>query len=179
MVLTPSQKYGNIVAESSNKYGTALIYYARSHNAKKVKDVLDLLTSLCLVQSIAYPPLSALDNNLKALVTEPVSSVSQLANLDPEAAEILQHYLCGYATMRRFYDLRDEDVNVQKGERPKHRPLARKKLAASALLTVIASAADNIQGGLYDETHGAIVQFDCLLALLGEATVFVDRKFDS
>ena len=55
------------------------------------------------------------------------------------------------------------------------RPIARKKAAATALLAVIASATDNIHGGLYDEQRGAVVQVDGLLALLGEALVFVDR----
>ena len=132
--------------------------------------------SLCLVQSIAYPPLSSLDNNLGSLVSEPADSLGIIADGDAEAAALLQQYLGGYATLRKFYDLRDEEVNLKKGHKPNLRPVARKKAAAASLLTVIASAADNIQGSLYDETQSAIVQVDGLLALLGEATVFIDRK---
>lgn len=150
------------------------MYYARSHNAKKVKDVLDLLISLCLVQSLALPPKSAMDPNLAGLINKPRESLGAIASIDPEAAEFLQSLFGGYATMRKFYDLRDEEIQLKDGQKPKLRPVARKKAAASALLTVIASAADNIHGGLYDEKMKAVVQVDGLLALLGEAMVFVD-----
>ena len=56
------------------------------------------------------------------------------------------------------------------------KPRARKKAAAAALIAVVSSAADNIFGGLYDESRDAIVHVDGLLALLGEAMVFVNRK---
>ncbi|MCJ1388523.1 hypothetical protein MMC18_001370 [Xylographa bjoerkii] len=170
-----AEKYADSIAESSDKYGTALKYYAQSHNAKKVKDVLDLLVSLCLVQSIAYPPLSSIDDNLSALITRPRETLLEIAEDDPEAAELLQFYLGGYATLRKFYDLRDEEVNLREGQKPSLRIVARRKAAAAALLAVIASAADNIQGGLYDEAKETVVQVDGLLALLGEATVFVDQ----
>ena len=109
-------------------------------------------------------------------MSEPADSLATIADLDAEAAVLLQQYLGGYATLRKFYDLRDEEVNLKKGQKPSLRPIARKKAAAASLLTVIASAADNIQGSLYDETQSAIVQVDGLLALLGEAMVFIDRK---
>ena len=108
-------------------------------------------------------------------MSEPADSLASIADFDAEAAALLQQYLGGYATLRKFYDLRDEEVNLKKGQKPSLQPIARKKAAAASLLTVIASAADNIQGGLYDETQRAVVQVDGLLALLGEAMVFVDR----
>ena len=89
---------------------------------------------------------------------------------------MLHTYLTGYATLRRYYDLRDEEVNLKEGEKPTLRPIARKKAAADCLIAVINSAADNIHGGLYDESRGSVVQVDGLLALLGEALVFLDRK---
>lgn len=85
-------------------------------------------------------------------------------------------YLTGYASLRKFYDLRDEEVNLKEGGKPSLRPFARKKAAISALLAVINSAADNIHGGLYDPESEAIVQIDGLLTLLGEALPFVNRK---
>lgn len=85
-------------------------------------------------------------------------------------------YLTGYATLRKFYDLRDEQVNLKEGQKPGLRPIARKKAAVAALLAVINSAADNIHGGLYDKERASVVQVDGLLALLGEALPFVDRK---
>jgi len=53
--------------------------------------------------------------------------------------------------------------------------IVRKKEAAAALLAVITSSDDNIRGGLYDEERGSIVSVDFLLALLGEAMVFVNQ----
>lgn len=141
-----------------------------------MKDVLDLLVSLSVVQSVAFPPLSSLDHNLKALISWPKESLDQLAELDEEAAAILHTYLTGYATLRNFYDLRDEEVHQNEGGMPNSTPAARKKAAVAALLAVINSAADSIHGGLYDENRGSVVQVDGLLALLGEALVFVDRS---
>ncbi|MCJ1280981.1 hypothetical protein MMC26_000299 [Xylographa opegraphella] len=171
-----AEKYADTVAENSDHYGTALKFYAQSHNAKKVKGVLDLLVSLCLVRSIAYPPLPAIDDTLRALITTPRDSILEIAEDDPEAAELLQFHLGGYATLRKFYDLRDEEVNLQEGQKPSLRNEARGKAAAAALLAVIASAADSIQGGLHDATKQTVVQVDGLLALLGEATIFVDQS---
>lgn len=141
-----------------------------------MKDVLDLLVSLSVVQSVAFPPLSSLDHNLKALISWPKESLDQLAELDEEAAAILHTYLTGYATLRNFYGLRDEEIHRNEGETPNSNPAARKKKAVAALLAVINSAADSIHGGLYDENRGSVVQVDGLLALLGEALVFVDRS---
>ena len=99
--------------------------------------------------------------------------------MDPKAAEMLHTYLTGYATLRKFYDLRDEEVNGEKDQNPRAKGKARKTAAATALLAVINSAADNIQGGLFDENRGSVVQVDGLLSLLGEALVFINRTCDS
>jgi len=109
------------------------------------------------------------------LIFTPKESLEQIASIDAEAAAMLHLYLTGYATLRRFYDLRDEEANLKDGQTPTIRPIARKTLAATALIAVINSAADNIHGGLFDETRGAVVQVDGLLALLGEAIIFVNR----
>lgn len=97
--------------------------------------------------------------------------------MDPKAAEMLHTYLTGYATLRKFFDLRDEDINLEEGQKPTARPNARETAAAAALLAVINSAADNIHGGLYDDNRGSVVQVDGLLSLLGEALVFVNRMY--
>lgn len=142
-----------------------------------MKDVLNLLISLSLVRSLAIPPISSLDDHLKNLLFSPEKSLDEIANVDPEAAGVLHKYLTGYATLRKFYDLRDEAVNLKDGQKPSLRPIARKKAAIVALLAVVESAADNIHGGLYDYQRGSIVQVDGLLSLLGEAMVFVDRTY--
>jgi hypothetical protein len=142
-----TQSYADLLAEGSHKYGEALWYYALSHKTQRVKDVLDLLISYSLIQSTVYPPESELDD-----------------------------YLSGYATLRKFYVLRDEEVQLPAGEKPQKGPIARKVDAAAALIAVITSSDDNITGGLYDEARGSVVNVDFLLALLGEGMVFVNQQ---
>jgi hypothetical protein len=110
------------------------------------------------------------------MMKEPKACLSSIAEIDEEAARILQFYLSGYATLRRFYEIRDEEFELKEGERPRYKPLARRRAAAQALAAVIGSAADNIYGGLYDPDRDSAVQVDGLLALLGEALVFVNRE---
>ena len=150
--------------------------YARAHNRRKVKSVVDLLISYSLVQSRAYPALEDLDEELGSLIRAPKACLSAMAEADEEAARIIQFYLSGYATLRRFYDIRDEGVALREGEKPRYKPLARRRAAAQALVGVIRSAADTIYGGLYDPDRDAAVQVDGLLALLGEVLVFVERR---
>lgn len=102
-----------------------------------------------------------------------------MSKLDVDAAELLHTMLSGYATLRRFYTLRDEDVLNPNGSKKLSGAKARKSEAISALMTVIVSSDDNIRGGLYDEERGAVVSADFLLALLGEALVFVSQRDSS
>lgn len=139
--------------------------------------MVDLLISYSLVQSRAYPTAAGLDAELRSLLKEPKACLSTIANVDEEAAHILQYYLSGYATLRRFYEIRDEVLELQEGQPPRFQPLARRRAAAQALAAVIGSAADNIYGGLYDPNRDSAMQVDGLLALLGEALVFVNREF--
>jgi hypothetical protein len=152
-----------------------LWYYALAHKPKKAKDVLDLLISFSLINSVAYPPEADMDGHLQRLITSPKSALTEMSKMDYEAAQLLQKMLSGYATLRKYYDLRDEEVKLSTGEKPKHSAHARKLEAVSALMAVITSADDNIRGGLYDEARGAVVSVDFLLALLGEAMVFVNQ----
>lgn len=160
----------------SEDYGLALVCYARAHSRRKVKSVVDLLISYSLVQSRAYPATEELDEQLRSLIKEPKACLSAIAEADDEAARILQFYLSGYATLRRFYEIRDEAVMLKEGQKPRFKPLARRRAAAQALVAVISSAADSIYGGLYDPDRDSAVQVDGLLTLLGEALVFIERK---
>jgi len=164
-----------MLKDQTHKYGEVLWYYALAHKLKKVKDVLDLLISFSLIQSTAYPPEAELDEHLQHLITSPKAALTQMSGLDLEAAELLHKMLSGYATIRKFYNLRDAEVTLPKGQKPSFGPIARKLEAASALLAVITSSDDNVRGGLYDEGRGAVVSIDFLLALLGEAMVFVNQ----
>lgn len=126
---------------------------------------MNLLISYSLVTSAAYPPSSALDPKLKALVKSPAEQLNALARIDLDAAKLLSTSLSGYATLRKFYDLRNECAQS---------PSATKKFktarqAAHALITVISSASASISGGLYDPSADAVVQVDGLLVLLGES----------
>ncbi|KAL4878277.1 hypothetical protein BJY04DRAFT_229842 [Aspergillus karnatakaensis] len=168
-----SERYGDMTVSNSEDYGLALICYARAHNRRKVKSIVDLLISYSLVHSQAYPPSSDLDENLHALIRDPKMCLETIAVSDEEAASTLQFYFSGYATLRRFYETRDEAIGLAEGEKPRYRPLARRRAAAQALIAVITSAADSIYGGLYDPDRDSAIQVDGLLALLAEALPLV------
>ncbi|KAI9925718.1 hypothetical protein ASPWEDRAFT_136383 [Aspergillus wentii DTO 134E9] len=171
-----SERYGDITVSKSEEYGLALVCYARAHSRRKVKSVVDLLISYSLVQSRAYPASPDLDEQLRTLIREPKTCLSAIASVDEEAASIIQFYFSGYATLRRFYETRDEAVGLQEGQRPRFKPLARRRAAAQALVAVIGSAADSIYGGLYDPDRDSAVQVDGLLALLGEALALINQS---
>lgn len=167
-----SDRYGDHLVNTSSNYGTALLCYARSHSSHKIRQLTDVLISYSLVQSRAYPPESEMDEGLRSLVGNPKTALADIAEVDPEAAEMLQFYLVGYACLRRFYTLRDGESS-QAVRSAQLRPLARRRLAAKALVAAINSAADNIYGGLYDPNRQSAIQVDGLLTLLGEATAFI------
>ncbi|KAF2751423.1 hypothetical protein M011DRAFT_416287 [Sporormia fimetaria CBS 119925] len=166
--------YADHLRTNTQNHGDTLLYYARAHEAAKLQDVLRKLVAHCLVKSIAWPPLNELDDTLKSLITSPKQTLTTLAGLDQDAAHLLSTNLSGYATIRKFYDLRDEAI-VSPGKSPAHRPLARKTAAADALMVIILSAASSIRGGLYDPEVETVVQVDVLLPLLGEALLFVNQ----
>jgi hypothetical protein len=170
-----SDRFGDYLVNNTEEYGTALLCYARSHSRHKIQQLIDVLVSYSLVQSRAYPRDNELDEALRSLVSNPKTALGDIADSDPEAAEILQFYLVGYACIRRFYTLRDQDVSGGgSGQRSlTHRPLARKRAAAKALVAAIESGADAIYGGLYDPDRKSAVQVDGLLTLLGEATALL------
>ncbi|KAI1081286.1 hypothetical protein F5B20DRAFT_537634 [Whalleya microplaca] len=165
-----AEAFGDILAKDTFRCGETLWYYALAHRPGKVRDVLNTLMSISLVNSTACPPENELDDVLKRLLKERTATLEQFAKQDLEAAELLGKMLSGYATLRKFYQLRDGN-----GKANQKSPLARPQ-AASALTAVIASADDNIRGGLYDDTRDAVVSEDFLLALLGEASVFVGQS---
>lgn len=164
-----------MLADDSFKYGEAIWYYALAHKSRKVKDVLDLLISFSLIHSTAFPARPDMDAHLGRLVSSPKAALTEISRVDGEAAEILSTLLSGYATVRKFYDLRDEEVNSAVGERLKPRTIGRKADAAAALVAVVNSADASIRGGLYDDSRDAVISVDFLLALLGEAMVFVNQ----
>ncbi|KAL2841480.1 hypothetical protein BJX68DRAFT_245486 [Aspergillus pseudodeflectus] len=171
-----SERYGDMTVSNSEEYGLALVCYARAHNRRKVRSVVDLLISYSLVHSKAYPATNNLDGQLRALIREPKTCLQAIALADDEAASILQFYFSGYATLRRFYETRDEAIGLPEGHKPRYKPLARRRAAAQALVAVISSAADSIYGGLYDPDRDSAIQVDGLLALLGEALPLVHEN---
>ena len=128
------------------------------------------------MRSEAYPPADRLDQTLKNLLYDPVTTFDDLANSDSEAAALLHRALTGYAALRKFYNLRDQQS--PQAEKTFRTNLSDHALseAANILLAVIKSASQTISGGLYDANHESIVQYDGLLTLLGEALVLINRK---
>ncbi|CAJ2502746.1 Uu.00g101400.m01.CDS01 [Anthostomella pinea] len=165
-----AETFGDILARDTFRFGETLWYYALAHRPGKVRDVLNTLMSISLVESTTYPPDRELDDSLRGLLKERTTTLEQFAKQDLEAAELLGKMLSGYATLRNFYELRDGDGKSNQ------RSVSRRQQAATALTAVIASADDNIRGGLYDDTRDAVVSEDFLLALLGEASVFVGQS---
>ncbi|KAF4507932.1 hypothetical protein G6O67_004378 [Ophiocordyceps sinensis] len=168
-----AETFAQILSKESHRYGEALWYYALAHRVDSVRDVLNLLMAYSLVHSTAYPPEEDLDEELKKLLRRRTETLEMRAKQDLEAAQLLGRMLSGYATLRKFYEIRDREKT---DEISASKAAALKKQAAVALVAVISSAGDNIRGGLYDESRDAVVSEDFLLALLGEATAFVNQS---
>ena len=172
-----SERYADQLMDTTAIYGAAMICYARAHATQKLRTLVSLLVSYSLVSSVAYPLESELDPSLSALLNNPRLTLSSIAQLDPNAASLLQFHLPGYASLRKFYTLRDAEVLPPTNPKthPQHnlRPLARTRQAAKYLVATITSAADPIYGGLYDPQRESAVQVDGLLALLGEASALL------
>ncbi|KAK4222978.1 hypothetical protein QBC38DRAFT_61406 [Podospora fimiseda] len=163
-----AESYGEILARDSHRYGEAMWYYALAHRPHKVREVMNLLMSYSLIQSTAFPPTNELDDYLYKLLNDRNNTLENLAIQDMEGAELLGKMLSGYASLRQFYEIRDNEASL-----PNATPHSRRQQAATALISVIASSDDNIRGGLFDQSRDGIVSEDFLLALLGEALVFV------
>ncbi|KAL8322523.1 hypothetical protein RB597_008318 [Gaeumannomyces tritici] len=161
-----AEHFGDALARESHSYGQAMWYYSLSHRPNKVREVMNLLISHSLLQSIAFPPDEELDEHLRRLLHDRNETLAQLASQDLEAAQLLGKMLSGYATLRRFYDIRDDEDYIPNPHR--------RAAAADALVSVIAACDDNVRGGLFDPTRDGLVSEDFLLALLGEATALVD-----
>jgi hypothetical protein len=138
-----------------------------------MKELLHSLITLSVVHSMAYPATDDLDPTLKELLESPGKAVAFLNAADLEAGRYLSTYLSGYATVRKFYEARDENVSAT-GE--VQDVMQRKRTAAAALIAVIGSAADSIRGGLLDPSVDVVIPVDDLLVLLGEAMVFINRE---
>ncbi|KAL1296601.1 hypothetical protein AAFC00_000094 [Neodothiora populina] len=179
-----AERYADTLAETSQSYGSALIYYARAHSQQKLKSTIDLLISMCLVQSAAFPPRSSLDPQLDMILNDQRAAITKLARVDPEAAQLIANYLSGYATLRRFYDLRDAAMDASTGTAQPSgpgriatmKPHTRRREAAKALVALIESAADSIRGGLYDADNETVLQVDTLMALLCEALPLLNHR---
>lgn len=171
-----AEKWADTVADTTQDFGEALRYYALAHKPKKVKDVLNLLTSYCLVESRSFPMFDDLDPFLKRLISDKKAALEELEQIDSEASQLIQRYLGGYAVLRQYFDARDEQVlaATEPKKNAKWQGL-RNKSALQRLVLLINSAADNIRGGLYDESCDSVVSVEFLLVLLGEALPFISQ----
>lgn len=118
-----------------------------------------------------------MDTKLESLLSRDRAALRELANIDLEAAQLLSAQLSGYATLRKFYDLRDQ--NIEGAQSRAIRPLKsleRRRQAATALFGVIKSAADCIPGGLYDREAESVISVEGLLVLFGEALPLLGQQ---
>ncbi|QDS71193.1 hypothetical protein FKW77_010243 [Venturia effusa] len=164
-----TEKYADALSDSTHRYGDALLYYSRAHKFTKAKKVIDVLIASCLIQSRAYPTQLELDERMRSFISSPKQTFAGLAATDLDAAEHLSTWLSGYATVRKFYELRDADTHSKSNKMSTQRIISRKKDAAEALLIAIASANQPIRGGLFDPSTEVVIPVDGLLVLLGEA----------
>lgn len=167
------QRYGDQLISSGSNYGGAILYFARGSKSKKVEEVIHNLVTISLIQSAAYPRKENMDTTLKQFLKSPMQAVSLLHDQDFESGQFLSNYLSGYAAIRKYFDLRDEELDK------KHSPATtqeRLDQAAAAIIAAITSAADSIQGGLLDPSIPAVIPIDNLLMLLGESLAFINRK---
>ncbi|RDA86296.1 hypothetical protein CP532_5660 [Ophiocordyceps camponoti-leonardi (nom. inval.)] len=164
--------YAQMLARECRQFGEVLWYYALAHRPDSVREVLNLLIAHSVVDSKAFPAEADLDPGLRDLLEKRTETLERRAKQDLEAAQLLGRMLSGYATLRKFYDYRDSIRDVPSSS---SRAISARKQAASALVAVIASADDNIRGGIYDMERDAVVSEDFLLVLLGEATALVDE----
>ena len=176
MLANHSKRYADQLLERCHDFGDALYYYARSHQIEKLRNLAELLTKLCVIQSRAFPRAADVDETLRAMIDSPGKTVAQLDRVDRRAAELLSLHVSGYGTLRKFYDVRDEE-HTSSPPYDRAPPSTRKEAAAAALVAAIASAADSIHGGLHDSSVDSVIQVDVLLVLLGEALAVVNRKY--
>jgi len=115
-----------------------------------------------------------MDERLKKLLKSPLKAIKEFGNTDIEAGRYLSTYLSGYATIRRFYETRDEAL--EQGQESKRDETEGRRRAAVALVAAINSASDSIRGGLLDTNVDNVIPVDHLLVLLGEALAFINRK---
>lgn len=145
--------------DDTDDYGKALKYYARSNAINKIRNVLDLLISMSLIRSDAFPAQESLDEDLKAFLENSDVVFEEQFKADEKGATLLREYMSGYGTVRSFYDLRKRSTHGQ----------LRDDRSRRALFAAIASASDNIDGGILDNQRTALIRYEALLVLLGEA----------
>jgi hypothetical protein len=110
--------------------------------------------------------------DLKSLLSTNRKALVDLAQVDPEAAELLARVVSGYAMLRHYYSIRDQQ-GIAGGN------LTRKRDAAKTLLAVIDSASDCIKGGLFDPEIESAVPVEGLLVLLGEILPLLGQSSQS
>lgn len=117
---------------------------------------------LSLTHSAQFPARDDSDSTIRSLVQSPRQTVAHFRTMDPFSAETLMTHTSGYATLSKFYEIRDAPVT-------KDNPPPQMRAQAAPILTaLIESASDGIHGGLYDDSVESAVPVDALLLLLGE-----------
>ena len=120
------------------------------------------------------PPTPSLDDDLASLLSTERAVLLSLARIDAQSADLLGRWVSGYAMLRRFYEIRDQDFGTgASSSLKKMGGLERKREASKALIAVIQAAADCIKGGLFDPEVESVVPVEGVLVLLGEVLPFL------
>lgn len=160
------ERYADQLASAGNDYCSALLYYSHANAWAKSNSIIHDLTIRCLRTSSGEAlgaSLTRLDELRTLKTNNNNTALSKFLNSDELD---LSTRLAGTATLSAFYSLRDSQ--------PKS--LTAQRTMATKLLPLITSAADSIQGGLFDPTVHSLIPVDCLLLLLGETLPLLNER---
>ncbi|KAG0124839.1 hypothetical protein HOY82DRAFT_493631 [Tuber indicum] len=131
--------------------GDSLHFFALANDRFSLHNILTKLTTSSLLHSAPLPAPSSLDPVLSDLLKTPTSI----------ASPILRFELSGYATLRNFYESRDS------GDHPR---------AVKALVAVLKSAGEKLDGGVYDADWDSALEEWMIAVLLGELMPYINPR---
>ncbi|CUS15115.1 unnamed protein product [Tuber aestivum] len=135
----------------TTSYGDSLHFFALANDRFSLHNILTKLTTSSLLHSTPSPAPPSLDPVLSDLLKTPTSITSP----------ILRFELSGYATLRNFYESRDSGDHSR---------------AVKALVAVLKSAGEKLDGGVYDADWDSAVEEWMIAVLLGELMPYINPR---
>ncbi|RPA94315.1 hypothetical protein L873DRAFT_1701945 [Choiromyces venosus 120613-1] len=135
----------------TTSYGDSLYFFALANDRFSLHNILTKLTTSSLLYSTPSPAAPSLDPVLSNLLKTPTSITSP----------ILRFELSGYATLRNFYESRDNGDHAR---------------AVKALVAVLKSAGEKLDGGVYDSDWDSAVEEWMIGVLLGELMPYINPR---